>query len=65
VPALPTRSPMARVRRELIRSPSQKGAGCGCIDPPIELRASASLSTPTVRHENGVSSSANPFLARP
>jgi len=42
VPALPIRSPMAR-RRKTIRSPSQKGAGGGCIDPatllPDEPRA--------------------------
>jgi hypothetical protein len=40
---------MARVRRELIRSPSQKGAGGGCIDPTVELRATA----PTVNPVEG------------
>jgi hypothetical protein len=51
VPALPTRSPMARARRELIRSPSQKGAGGRCIGPAHRSRR---LSTPTRRHEHVV-----------
>ena len=30
----------------MIRSPSQKGAGGGCIDPPVELRATAPTVNP-------------------
>lgn len=43
VPALPTRSPIARVRATLIRSPSPKGAGSGCIDPIEFWRWTAAL----------------------
>jgi hypothetical protein len=40
VPALPTRSPMARVCEEKsIRSPSPKGAGGGCIYPYLKFGA--------------------------
>jgi len=45
VPALPTRSPMARARARLIRSPSPKGAGGGCIDPVTMLARVSALST--------------------
>ena len=40
---------MARVRRELIRSPSQKGAGGGCIDPSVKLRATVPTVNPVER----------------
>jgi hypothetical protein len=34
---------MARAREKLIRSPSPKGAGGGCIDPGLKIAAERTL----------------------